>query len=168
MNSTFYFNGKHLLVDIKTKNKANLNNSSIVVECLEKIVEVLDMTMIVPPLTVKFPHSISELRRTLDSLENEDLGKSHTALKIKKALHERAEQSYGYSSFVMIAESHISIHTFPELNYFSFDCYSCKDFKEDLVLDVLHKYFDILSENINVCRRGIPIEEPPSSQYFYS
>jgi S-adenosylmethionine decarboxylase len=35
---------------------------------------------------------------------------------------------WGISGFVMIAESHISIHTFVERGYVSIDVFSCKDF----------------------------------------
>ena len=165
---SFIYDGKHLLVDCIVKDPKILVDADLGNRILCKIVHDIDMTMILPPVTVKFPHAVCELKRLVSMLEVEGLGESNTAKQVKKDLALREAESYGYSSFVMIAESHISIHTFPELNYFSFDCYSCKDFKEDLVMDVLHKYFDILSENINVCRRGIPIEEPPSSQYFYS
>jgi S-adenosylmethionine decarboxylase proenzyme len=40
----------------------------------------------------------------------------------------------GVSGFVMITTSHISIHTWPIINYISFDCYSCKDFDESIVI----------------------------------
>ena len=34
----------------------------------------------------------------------------------------------GITGFVVIAESHISIHTFPEKHYAFIDVFSCKDF----------------------------------------
>ena len=34
----------------------------------------------------------------------------------------------GVSGFVIIAESHISIHTFPDRNYVNIDIFSCKSF----------------------------------------
>ena len=37
-------------------------------------------------------------------------------------------EDWGVSGFVMIAESHISIHTFPERAYVNIDVFSCKDF----------------------------------------
>ena len=43
----------------------------------------------------------------------------------------------GYSGFVMIAESHISIHTFVRRKFTSIDVYSCKWFDPDLC----QKYF---------------------------
>ncbi len=35
---------------------------------------------------------------------------------------------WGISGFVLIAESHISVHTFPERGYVWVDIFSCKDF----------------------------------------
>jgi len=37
-------------------------------------------------------------------------------------------EDWGISGFVLIAESHISIHTFPERRYVNIDIFSCKDF----------------------------------------
>ncbi|MBU1196898.1 adenosylmethionine decarboxylase [Candidatus Micrarchaeota archaeon] len=47
----------------------------------------------------------------------------------------------GISGFVLIAESHISIHTFPELGYFTFDLYSCKAFDRKKVIEIIKQYF---------------------------
>jgi len=68
---TFVYNGKHLMVDVLTKGTYNLNDPSRISSCLESIVDSLDMTMILPPIIVKFPHSTSELKRTLKSLDKE-------------------------------------------------------------------------------------------------
>tara|TARA_R100001509_G_C4862297_1_gene213805 strand:+ start:270 stop:740 length:471 start_codon:yes stop_codon:yes gene_type:complete len=155
MNS-FTYDGKHLMCDILTEEITNLNDPSNITLCLESIVETLDMTMILPPIIVKFPHSISELKRTLKSLEEEGLTDCKTARDIKNDLKQRQEEAYGYSAFVMIAESHISIHTFPELKYASFDCYSCKGFDETKVIEILKKFFDIVKIEAKTCKRGIP------------
>ena len=40
---------------------------------------------------------------------------------------DKAEE-WGVSGFVLIAESHISIHTFVERRYVNMDVFSCKDF----------------------------------------
>tara|TARA_R100000988_G_C3892681_1_gene113574 strand:- start:95 stop:565 length:471 start_codon:yes stop_codon:yes gene_type:complete len=153
---TFVYNGKHLMVDVLTKGTYNLNDPSRISSCLESIVDSLDMTMILPPIIVKFPHSTSELKRTLKSLDKEGLSECETAKEIKNSLKEREEEAYGYSAFVMIAESHISIHTFPELKYASFDCYSCKDFDEKKVIEILESFFDIAKIQPIVCKREIP------------
>src|SRR4030065_2719920 len=48
------------------------------------------------------------------------------------------KDSGGYSGFVMIVESHISIHTFPKKRFVSIDAYTCKN---DMDKDSLVKYF---------------------------
>ena len=40
-------------------------------------------------------------------------------------------EDWGISGFVLIAESHISIHTFVERCYVNIDVFSCKDFNAD-------------------------------------
>jgi len=135
--------GKHLMLDIIVQSGENLTNPEKGQKFLEDIVETIGMTMVLPPITVKFPHAISEMKRTLTTLRNEGLGDSKAATELAIDLEKRKKQEYGYSSFVMIAESHLSMHTFPELGYFSFDCYSCKDFDSSLVVSILHKNFSI-------------------------
>ena len=135
--------GKHLMLDIIVQSGENLTNPEKGQKFLEDIVETIGMTMVLPPITVKFTHAISEMKRTLTTLRNEGLGDSKAATELAIDLEKRKKQEYGYSSFVMIAESHLSMHTFPELGYFSFDCYSCKDFDSSLVVSILHKNFSI-------------------------
>lgn len=152
----FVYNGKHLMVDAIAKRPEVLSDATLGSSILESIVERIDMTMILPPVTVKFPHNICELTRVLHKLEAEGLTDSATAKAIAQDLELRKAESYGYSSFVMIAESHISIHTFPELGYFSFDCYSCKDFDEVLVLETIREYIVTDYEVSQLCGRFPP------------
>ena len=125
---SFEYDGLHLMIDAVVKNPETLVSPEVGVSMLEAIIEEIDMTMILPPVTVKFPHATCEMKRVLQDLESEGLGESKSAKDLRNKLQERKNESYGYSSFAMIAESHLSIHTFPELEYFSFDCYSCKSF----------------------------------------
>lgn len=46
-------------------------------------------------------------------------------------------EDWGISGVVIIAESHISIHTFPEKNYASVDIFSCKDFEKRDAVDYI-------------------------------
>ena len=47
----------------------------------------------------------------------------------------------GVSGFVIIAESHISIHTFPYRNYVNIDIFSCKSFDGDRALREVRALF---------------------------
>lgn len=153
---SFKYKGLHLMADVIVRDGSELSNPASGIALLEKIVLEIDMTLILPPVTVKFPHAVGEMDRVLSDLDDEGLSDSLAAKNLAKLLGERKSESFGYSSFAMIAESHLSIHTFPELNYFSFDCYSCKDFNSNKVLDLLHDEFDIKKIVVNRVERLIP------------
>lgn len=61
----------------------------------------------------------------------------------------------GLSGFVMIAESHISFHTFPARRFVSADVYTCQnDLDTNKVKDVLSIAFQAESADVNVVPRG--------------
>ncbi len=64
-------------------------------------------------------------------------------------------KSEGVSGFVMIAESHISIHTFPDDNYVFIDVFSCKSFDTDKAAEYLTKAFEAKKVAKNVVKRGL-------------
>lgn len=153
---SFEYNGVHLMVDVCVSGSKQLTQPEPGVRMLEKIIEEIDMTMILPPVTVKFPHATCEMKRVIEDLESEGLGQSKTANSLREKLRERKNESYGYSTFAMIAESHLTIHTFPELKYFSFDCYSCKNFDTEKVMAVIHEFFDVTTATVQVAPRRVP------------
>ncbi len=57
--------------------------------------------------------------------------------------HGKVPDDWGVSGFVLIAESHISIHTFPERGYLSLDIFSCKDFDYQQAVDYVSELFGI-------------------------
>ncbi len=61
----------------------------------------------------------------------------------------------GISGFVMIAESHISIHTFPDQDYVFIDIFSCKKFDAELSINYLTKAFEAKSYTENIIKRGM-------------
>jgi S-adenosylmethionine decarboxylase len=61
----------------------------------------------------------------------------------------------GFTAFCVISESHLSIHTWPENNYFAFDIFSCRDFNENIALEILKEYMVPESEMIDVFVRGM-------------
>jgi len=60
----------------------------------------------------------------------------------------------GVSGFVMIAESHISIHTFPEKDYVFIDVFSCKGFDVDSAVKLLVNVFGAKKHTEKVINRG--------------
>ena len=63
-------------------------------------------------------------------------------------------EDWGISGFVLIAESHISIHTFPEKNFVSADIFSCKAFDSDAASEYLKAAFDMEKMESNMLDRG--------------
>ena len=66
------------------------------------------------------------------------------------------KDSGGYSGFVMIVESHISIHTFPKKKFVSIDAYTCKD---EMETEKIEKYFrdayDLQETEVQFFKRGL-------------
>lgn len=151
------FKGKHLVADAICENKRALLEAQQGNKTLQDIVGKIDMTMILPPVSVEFPHAVSEMTRVLQGLDDEGLGESQTARLLRQSLQGRVDQAYGYSSFLMIAESHLSLHTFPETDYLTFDCYSCKDFDHELVMELLTEAFGITNAKTSVIDRAAPV-----------
>jgi len=60
----------------------------------------------------------------------------------------------GISGVVIIAESHISIHTYPEKGFLTFDIYSCKKFDIQKTVDIIVDTFSIGTYNKRVFNRG--------------
>ncbi len=63
-------------------------------------------------------------------------------------------EDWGLSGFVLIAESHISIHTFPEKSFVSADIFSCKTFDLGFAGEYLKDAFGMEKVECNVLDRG--------------
>ena len=68
--------------------------------------------------------------------------------------HGVVPEDWGITGMVIIAESHISIHTFPEKKYCFIDMFSCKPFDVKRATDFLIKAFGSKSPTINIVERG--------------
>jgi len=64
-------------------------------------------------------------------------------------------EDWGVSGFVMIAESHISMHTFPERRLIWADVFSCKDFDPTPVLDAIKKRFSLRQMDVQSLPRNL-------------
>ena len=74
--------------------------------------------------------------------------------------HGKTAEDWGVSGFVLIAESHISIHTFPERQYINIDIFSCKDFDATSSLDDVKRTFDLSEVKVWTLDRGIDYASP--------
>ena len=61
----------------------------------------------------------------------------------------------GITGIVIIAESHISVHSFEEKGYSFIDIFSCKDFNIQKAIDLTIETFKPLDNEIHIVKRGI-------------
>jgi S-adenosylmethionine decarboxylase len=61
----------------------------------------------------------------------------------------------GISGVAVLAESHISVHTWPERGFAAFDVFMCGEARPELAPDVLASYFHPDKVVVNQLRRGL-------------
>ncbi len=64
-------------------------------------------------------------------------------------------EDWGLSGVVLIAESHISIHTFPSKQFLSIDIFSCKKFDSKDSICFVEDIFDLKKIEVNLLDRGL-------------
>ena len=60
----------------------------------------------------------------------------------------------GISGVAVLAESHISVHTWPERGYAAFDVFTCGDSMPEKAVDVLKAAFNPDEVNVSTHLRG--------------
>ena len=69
--------------------------------------------------------------------------------------HGQRPEDWGISGFVLIAESHISVHTFPDRGYVNIDIFSCKEFDPAVSLEDVKATFSLPEVRVWTLQRGI-------------
>jgi len=64
-------------------------------------------------------------------------------------------EDWGVSGFVLIAESHIAVHTFPEHRQVWVDIFSCKGFDETPAIDRIVDAFSLATTRVHKLERGL-------------
>jgi len=72
---------------------------------------------------------------------------------------------WGISGFVLIAESHISIHTFPARRLLWADIFSCRPFDAPGAIEELRSRFGLASVQTTLLERGL--EHLPTAKVAY-
>ncbi|MFQ5860376.1 MAG: S-adenosylmethionine decarboxylase [Dehalococcoidia bacterium] len=100
------------------------------------------------------------LRRFLDTCP-ESIGM--TKISEPSVLHYQGsrEEDGGVSGFVLIAESHISVHTFPVRRYVNVDVFSCRSFDAQRVLAEIRELFALEELRNWVLDRGVEYLDAP-------
>jgi S-adenosylmethionine decarboxylase len=152
------FVGKHLIFDAISKNKTKLTDMKLFYTYLIGVADLLEMTVIVPPVVINFPfaNEAITLAKKLkdDNIQSKILDDFYSEVLRKK------EQESGVSGILMFSTSHTSAHSWPESDFISIDVYSCLDFDHLTAIDYIKKTFDIINGSISVIKRytNIPHE----------
>ncbi|MDE5004880.1 adenosylmethionine decarboxylase, partial [Francisella tularensis subsp. holarctica] len=64
----------------------------------------------------------------------------------------------GISGVAVLAESHISVLTWPEYGFAAFDIFMCGDSKPNKAIEFLESYFNPKKNNVSNFRRGEVVE----------
>jgi S-adenosylmethionine decarboxylase len=64
-------------------------------------------------------------------------------------------EDWGVTGFVIIAESHISVHTFPDRGYVWVDVFSCKEFEADGAVARIIETFGLTHVTTRIHDRGL-------------
>ena len=98
---------------------------------------------------VKFDNSITTLKKIIKN-----------AIKVSKAtlLHihlHRFGKEQGISGVAVLAESHISVHTWPERDYVAFDIFMCGDTSPEASVEYLIKTLKPKKKILKKIKRGV-------------
>jgi S-adenosylmethionine decarboxylase len=72
----------------------------------------------------------------------------------------KTPEDWGLSGFVLIAESHISVHTFPDRGYINIDIFSCKEFDPVSSLEEVKRTFGLAEVRVWTMERGVEYSDP--------
>jgi S-adenosylmethionine decarboxylase len=72
----------------------------------------------------------------------------------------KVPEDKGITGIVIIAESHISVHTFQERDYVFIDVFSCRDFDTKSAAKYIINAFEAKKVKKNIVVRRGPIAEP--------
>jgi S-adenosylmethionine decarboxylase len=78
--------------------------------------------------------------------------------------HSPKPEDWGVSGFVIIAESHISVHTFPARQFVNIDIFSCREFDPQRALEQASAFFSLVSVHTWVLERGLEHYSPEEAR----
>jgi S-adenosylmethionine/arginine decarboxylase-like enzyme len=131
----------HLKLNISGCSKDKINNEQSITDYLNQLTDLIEMTAITPVFCFKFPFS-SEVVRLVQRMEKENV-QSEELNKQRAFLDQQATDESGVTGFIVFAESHASVHTFPEKEGGTMiDIFSCKPFEIDSVINFTKHHFE--------------------------
>jgi len=136
------FVGRHIMMDAIVSDITRINTIQPIYDYMEELSRRIDMTLVYPPIVARFPFAQSELEQFVKRLSEENV-KSRTLEIMEEVLKRRATEDSGVSGVSIWLESHCTIHTWPEEEFFSLDAYSCKDFDPMVAFEFTVKWFNV-------------------------
>lgn len=145
--------GRHLILDCQLTDESIPIVSSVekMTEYLEKVTEITGMTLVIPPISMKFPFS-GETQRLIKRLEEEGTT-SPIIEEFKQHIKHRDNDQGGVSAITVWLESHASLHSWPLDKYISIDLFSCKIFEYEPIIDFTMDFMKLHEANIIVVDR---------------
>ncbi|MBI2451084.1 MAG: adenosylmethionine decarboxylase [Parcubacteria group bacterium] len=132
--------GKHLMQDVilnDEEDSLRLANENEIKKILSDLIKISEMTLVEPVQAHQFPSA--SYSRNIPG---------------------------GITAFGILSESHISIHTWPENNYFSLDLFSCRNFDEKKIESAIKKIFKVKKIDSKTVERGISVNFPKELKYL--
>ena len=117
-------NGKHLLIDAYGCSRDPLNDADLIRSMLLDVTELIGLKPLSDPLIYIVDESMIDIK------------------------------SIGITGGIIFMESHFTFHAFPEMDYFSADVYSCKDFDHSSVMKYIDNLFTAERIKETVILRG--------------
>lgn len=68
-------------------------------------------------------------------------------------------EGHGYTGVVILAESHISVHTWPEKGYAAIDCFMCGQCDPSDTIPLISAYYKATDISVQLIERGIPTKQ---------
>ena|SRR3990167_4233235 len=117
--------GLHLMLDLGKCSKKKLVSQSYIYDILNELPEKIGMHKMTLPHVYKWKDKFS------------------------------TSDQAGITGVVTLAESHATIHTFPDYNFVFIDVFSCKSFDTDKAIRLFKKYFGAKDIKPKVETRGV-------------
>ena len=146
--------GLHILIDCTLENNSILVDYNVGLKFFNKIINTLKLNLLMPYILVDFPEY--EKFNGITPFNQQKINNNNKFIQSNCFVDffYSDKNLGGYSLMGIISESHISIHTFPEKNYFSFDLYSCKAFDTQLLINIFEQELKGCELKYNVINRG--------------
>ena len=147
--------GMHLIIDASfgRAGRKIVSDREMMSEYLDKVTEITGMTLVMPPVALKFPFS-SETHRLIRRLKADGVS-SPVVNDFMEHIHRRDTEGQGVSALSMWLESHCALHSWTDKSqdYISIDLFSCKQYDFDKVLKFTKKYMKLRKMNWIVIHR---------------